>query len=360
MDNETLKFDFTVTLTSSIEGRWKTLSENFWEDLGFSKSLEDADTIAFIAGKDFIELKKCDPKNDLKRNVAICREGNVLHCRIECAKNFVFEGGQVFSAGMQIEEAQRHLSEFMAFLANPDYDATHTASFKPTFSGCLGLFWKFLLLPFALLLCLSLATYFASFGADRILRLFEKGIGIKKIDPKAMQNREGFADVYLLPVSGFDEGLAGGIAAKLSEDLKINVRTSCAIPVPQASLDMNRDQYIAPAFVDAIEKVKLSLFDTKPDTVYIALVNGSVYIPGTPFRFVFACYFDRNRAVVGNQEMSEGGFAPESMYNTRMYKFLKRSIGRMYFNYPPNSNPESLMKAPVQSLMDIDKMGFEY
>lgn len=358
MDNEVLKFDFTMTLTASIDGSWKVLSENFWEDLGFSKSLEDVDSIVFTAGKDFIELKKYDPDNDLKRTVAICREGNVLHCRMECAKNFVFADGQVFAAGRQIEAARRNLSQFMAFLANPD--ASDMSSLRPTFSGCLGLFVKFLLIPFVLLLCLALAAHFASFGANRIVSLFEKSAGIKKIDPKAIQNRDAPADVYLLPVNGFDEGLAGGLAAKLSEDLKINVRTSCAIPIPPAALDMNRDQYIAQTFADAVDKVKLSLYDTRPDTVYIALVNGSIYIQGAPHRFVFACYFDRRNAVVGNYEMSEGGFAPDSRSSTRMFKLLKRSIGRMYFDYPPNSNPESLMKAPVQSLMDIDKMGFEY
>ena len=170
--------------------------------------------------------------------------------------------------------------------------------------------------------------------------------------------REGLTDVYLMPFYGFPESLAGAIAAKLSNDLKINVRATPVLPIPENAFDTNRQQYDANAFYKPEIDLACKLLDLNSQTAFIGLVRGSIFIQGIPARFVFACQFDPKFCLIGDYEMLSG--ADESLYHTRLYKMIKRQIGKAYYKKQPNSDENSLMKSPVMSTVDLDELSLDY
>ena len=174
------------------------------------------------------------------------------------------------------------------------------------------------------------------------------------------QAKIGIADVYLMPFYGFSESLAAALASKLSKDLNINVRTTTALPIPDGIYNNNREQYDAQGFYKPQINAACTLGDLKKDTVFIGLVHGSIYMPGTPFRFLFAVQFDPKFSVVGDYEMRNIGVHPESLYHTRLYKIVKRQIGKTYYNKKPTSIPGSLMKSPLMSTLELDALGMEF
>ena len=165
-------------------------------------------------------------------------------------------------------------------------------------------------------------------------------------------------DIYIFPFYGFPESLAGKIAVKLSEDLKINVRTTPSLPIPENAFDTNRKQYDANAFYKPEIDLACTLQDINSQTVFIGLVRGSIFIQDNPARFVFACQYDPKFCLIGDNEMLLA--ADESLYYTRLYKMIKRQIGKTYYKKQPNSNSNSLMKSPVMSTADLDALPLEY
>ena len=87
-------------------------------------------------------------------------------------------------------------------------------------------------------------------------------------------------------------------------------------------------------------------------------MRGSIFIQDAPARFVFACQYDPKFCLIGYHEMLSG--ADESLYYTRLYKMIKRQIGKAYYKKQPNSESDSLMKSPVMSTADLDALPLEY
>lgn len=176
--------------------------------------------------------------------------------------------------------------------------------------------------------------------------------------PKA-QVASGLADVYLMPFYGFDESLAWKFANKLSDELGLRVRATTSLPFPKDALDASRKQFIAEKFYEPMARANLRIYDVKPSCVYIGLVRGSIFSHNAGYRFVFALY-SQNMAIVGDAEIGALGTAPDFVYNERMLKILKRAIGKLYYNYRPSSDINSLMYSPLMSVKDLDAIGSNY
>ena len=355
--NENKKISYTVDIGQESERDLRNLCDGYFPNLGYSRVDSTYDTVVYEAGSELFDsaIGIADPK----RRVVVCLYDNTLKCDMETQMYFKSTGGAV----LHIDEirigreflkiAERDFYGFIGYVRNEE-----TVGVRRGKNGLKKLFYA--VASVAAIVVLILGRYFGEGISRYIIASYEETAGIERVSGSAAVVREGLADVYLLPVNGFDEGLAAGLAQKLSQDLGINVRVSCAIPLPPDSFDANREQYVADNFIIDILNAKQRLEPPQDKTSYIALVHGSIYIKNTPFRFVFACHFDGKHSVIGNMEMREGGFAPDLIYHTRLYKMVKRTIGKNYYGLQPTSDPKSIMSSPVQSVLDIDRMGLEY
>jgi len=171
-------------------------------------------------------------------------------------------------------------------------------------------------------------------------------------------NKEKAIDIYLMPYEGFDIHIAKKAAEMLSQDLKLNVHVGETVPMPHHTFNIVRNQYEAKFILEQIKQKSFDVKNTKYDTLYIGLLDGSIYPEGEHLNYVFSMSSSDRTAIVANYEMMLG--VSPILYYKRLYKILKRNIGKAYYRYPPSKNPKSIMLEPIIGTMDLDNLHFLY
>lgn len=92
----------------------------------------------------------------------------------------------------------------------------------------------------------------------------------------------------------------------------------------------------------------------------IVLTNKDINQPQRQTRFVFSFSdFSRRASVISSSRLALGetmGIADPRIINERVLKFSLRCIGE-HFKLPRNTDQNTVMFAPIMSLMDVDRMG---
>lgn len=167
------------------------------------------------------------------------------------------------------------------------------------------------------------------------------------------------ADVMLVPVAGFPAKLANGMAECLSKDLNLNVKVGEPMPFPEGSYNPSRRQYRAEAFSGPLLSHTAAARDAGWNTFRIALVESDIYMDSAPgLRFVFSAYSPSGCMTLGTARMKFR--ASEGFYRQRIFKILKRGIGRAHLRKLQVDDKKSLMRKDVSGLEDLDEMGFEF
>ncbi len=331
-----------------ILGDWRSKSLAFWTMLGFEEVYNPEGNITFKSGSVLKNLYSFKSQ-EIPRTVTVFVRENELVFRYE--PNLAFRAELDDPSDPDIPYLNWEVAEFAKYLA---MSVDELENYSPEVPNTVGKSMHFALklilksvLPALIILCVVIGV---TFFKER------RSIGIV-LEKGSFAGKTGRADVYLMPFYGFDESLAGGLAKKLSEDLNLNVKVSTAMPLEQSAYDSNRRQFNCVALTDAVRFSSGRILDYKLKTIYIGLLHGSLYDPNTTFRFVFAMRANDGFAVVGNYEMAASS---EKLYNLRMYKILKRTIGGLYYKYPPSNNIKSVMNSPLMSTVDLDNMGVDF
>ena len=338
---------------SEVKCDWRQGARIYFEKLGYKVAFECDTQIILRAGSRFGNIISFNPEK-IERELAIKQENNTLYCVLNVSLDFRTD------PQAEIEYTIWEIDSFRIFLSGAGNIPPKPSIAKSLFISFLGQTKRIFKSVLGFVILVAVVMLIRIYIMPEINNLIVGGprINLNEGLSPVQRAREGLADVYLMPFYGFPESLAGAIAVKLSEDLKINVRTTNALPIPENSFDTNRQQYDANAFYKPEIDAACTLQDLGSNTVFIGLVRGSIFIKGVPQRFVFACQFDPKFCLVGDNEMLFE--ANESLYHTRLYKMVKRQIGKAYYKKQPKSDAGSLMKSPVMSTKDLDRLGLEY
>ena len=342
-------YSFEMPL-SEVKYDWRQGARSYFEKLGYRIEFESDTEIILRAGSKLGNIMSFNPKK-IKRELIVKQEDNTLFCTLNVSLDFRTDFHE------EMEYAQWEIAYFKIFLSQTGDIPQEPSTAKYVFISLLRLV-KMLIGAILLVVVITLPCIYIIPEINRLTSGVPI-IDLNEVLSIAQRASEGPADVYLMPFYGFPESLAGAIAVKLSEDLKINVRTTTALPIPENSFDQDRHQYDANAFYKPEIDVATTLQDTGSKTAFIGLVRGSIFIKGDPKRFVFACQYDPKFCLIGDSEMLLTARSA-SLYHTRLYKMVKRQIGKTYYRKPPTSDRNSLMKSPVMSVRDLDKLGIEY
>lgn len=342
---------FELPLTE-IKRDWRQDAKYFYGRLGYKLVFESESEMLFRAGSKLGNILSFNPAK-IERELVIKKAESALFCTLNVSLDFRSQ------PNIEIEYTEWEIGAFYVFLKG-----CHISEIPPKpnarkaiFISLLGIFKMI-----AINAVIGILIVMLIFSVLRwIENLAQDGprINLNENLNDAERAREGLADVYIMPFYGFSEGLASALAAKLSEDLKINVRATASLPMPENAFDNNRQQYNADAFYKPEIDAACNLKDLKKGTVFIGIVPGSIFIKGTQFRYVFACQFDTQFSVVGDYEMRSPR-VPEGLYHARLYKIVKRQIGKTYYKKPPSADKNSVMKSPVMSVEDLDDLGFKF
>ena len=343
---------------ADISADWRECSKIFFANLGYRIKEEGKNSIVFKAGSKLWTILSLNPANCL-REACLSEENGVLKFQIATSMKIhrMSESDAIY--------INWEAESFIAFLTGLTNESPSPPKTWLLIAQSIAAIAKNLALNVIITVAIML---FAIYGIRGGIYLVEKIIaqtsGVSQIDLNEYMGNDkqvqiGAADVYLMPFKGFPEPLAKALASKLSQDLNINVRTAAALPLPEGIYNNKRQQYDAYGFYKPQIDAACTLGDLKVNTVFIGLVRGSIYMPDTPHRFLFAVQFDPKFAVVGDSEM-RGMAIPENLYHTRLYKMVKRQIGKTYYDKKPTSSPFSLMKSPLNNTFELDALGMEF
>lgn len=156
--------------------------------------------------------------------------------------------------------------------------------------------------------------------------------------------------VYLVPVGTFPPQLANELAKRLSEELKINVRTTyLPIKVKDIVQISAGSQYVAEDLNQRTFEYASSLPHTTNKTLTIALTYYDIVERETPQQFVFSQgNLPNHTAVISTARLATA--VPYEQTKLRAYKLAKRAVAEQYFGSP---------YAPITSLEDLDTIGLD-
>ena len=336
-----------------VKYNWKEEAIYFFERQGYKIANKGDTEYVFKAGSKLGNIISFNPAK-VEREAVIREENNTLYCELRVSLDFRID------AQLEIEYALWELASFKVFLSKSGNIPQKPNASKFILLSLLGFAKQILKYAFAFIILGAVLILVRIYIMPKINSAIVGGPRINLNENLSSTQRapEGVADIYIFPFYGFPESLAGAIAVKLSEDLKINVRATPSLPIPENAFDATRKQYDATAFYKPEIDIACTLQDIGSQTAFIGLVRGSIFIQDVPARFVFACQYDPKFCLIGDHEMLSG--ADESLYYTRLYKMIKRQIGKTYYKKQPNSGSDSLMKSPIMSAADLDALPLEY
>lgn len=350
--NSVVSHYFKMSLRE-VKYNWKEEAIYFFERQGYKIAYKSHSEYVFKAGSKLGNIISFNPAK-VEREAVIREENNKLYCELRVSLDFRI------CTQLEIEYALWELASFKVFLSKSGNIPQKPNAPELILLSLLGFAKQILKYAFAFIILGAVLILIRIYIMPKINSAIVGGPRINLNENLSSTQRapEGVADIYIFPFYGFPESLAGAIAVKLSEDLKINVRATPSLPIPKNAFDANRKQYDATAFYKPEIDIACTLQDIGSRTTFIGLVRGSIFIQDAPARFVFACQYDPKFCLIGDHEMLSG--ADESLYYTRLYKMIKRQIGKAYYKKQPNSESDSLMKSPVMSTADLDALPLEY
>ena len=146
---------------------------------------------------------------------------------------------------------------------------------------------------------------------------------------------------------------------------KIGVQPIVTEPVPFAltTVDKKRQQVIAEEAVELM-KIKNPALVSDPNAVVIGLTDQDMYIQRNKnWQYAFGYWRQQRFAVVSSARMNPanlGGAANDVLTEARLRKMVLKNIGVLFYRYPTNYDPKSVLFDDVDGVDDIDKMGEDF
>ena len=205
-----------------------------------------------------------------------------------------------------------------------------------------------LLVVYALIIGFGMFTYTV---ARDIAAQFEQIQTVKS------ENIDKPADVIIQPFGDVNMVMIEDVSAYLSNELGIVISVLPPAKLPENCFNYRRSKYISERFYDDLVRNTFGNPRVKVNTVYIGIVDGSLYMESANLNFVFAQYYDASHAMIGIQDMRV--MQNIDTLQNRFYKLLKRAIGITYYMYP-QTQEDTIMRSPIMGLEDLDNLSPYY
>ena len=178
----------------------------------------------------------------------------------------------------------------------------------------------------------------------------------------AQLRESGKEKLYLIPLNNFSTKSLQRLVAYYKEKNGIDVITTAPLPLRLAAVDKRRQQLIAE---DVIEYMKTNYpnYVLDPNAIIIGVTDEDMYIRKRNSQYAFSYRSQGRFAVVSSARMNPLNFgepANNDLLESRMRKMILKNIGILYYQYPTNHDPTSVLYEGVESVKDLDKMGEDF
>jgi predicted Zn-dependent protease len=196
---------------------------------------------------------------------------------------------------------------------------------------------------------------------------------LRKLDPAGVT--ESFEDfefaalrevgkekLYLIPLNNFSAKSLHRLVAYYKENYRIDVITTAPLRLRLAAVDKRRQQLVAEDVIDYM-KLNYPSQTLDPNAIMIGVTDEDMYIRKRNSCFAFSYRSQGRFAVVSSARMNPLNFgepADNDLLENRMRKMILKNIGVLYFQYPTNHDPRSVLYENVENVNDLDKMSEDF
>jgi predicted Zn-dependent protease len=172
----------------------------------------------------------------------------------------------------------------------------------------------------------------------------------------------GKEKLYFVPLNNYSASEVTKLVNYCKQKIGVEPIVMDQVPFVLTTVDKKRQQVIAE---EALELIKMKYKDlvADPNAVVIGFTDEDMYIRNRNWQWAFGYWTQRRFGIVSSARMNPanlGGAANDVLTEARLRKMVLKNIGVLYYLYPTNYNPKSLLYEEVHGVEDIDKMGDDF
>jgi tetratricopeptide (TPR) repeat protein len=173
---------------------------------------------------------------------------------------------------------------------------------------------------------------------------------------------KGKEKLYFVPLNNFSTASLTKLAKSCKQKTGIEVIIMQPVPFTLTTVNKQRQQVVFEETV-ALMKLRYSKLAADPNAIVIGLTDEDMYVAKEKWQYAFAYPKEGRFAVVSSARMNPinlGAEADEALFEARLRKMVLKEIGVLYYRYPVNHNPQSVMYDSIERVDDLDKMGEDF
>ena len=172
----------------------------------------------------------------------------------------------------------------------------------------------------------------------------------------------GKEKLYFVPLNNFSRASLTKLVNSCKQKTGIEVNVTQPVPFVLSTVNKQREQVIAEEAINLI-KLRYPNLAADPNAIVIGLTDQDLYVRKEKWQFAFSYRKEVRFAIVSSARMNPvnlGDSANELLLEARMRKMVLKNIGLLYFLFPTNYDPKSVLYEAVEGVDDIDNMGEDF
>lgn len=172
----------------------------------------------------------------------------------------------------------------------------------------------------------------------------------------------GKETLYFVPLDKFSTASLTKLANACKQKTGIDVIVTQPVPFALSTVNKQRQQVIAEEAI-ALIKLRYPNIANDPNAVVIGLTDEDLYVRKEKWQYAFSYRKEGRFAIVSSARLNPvnlGGSANDALVESRLRKMVLKNIGVLYYLFPLNHDPQSVLYEDVGAVEDLDKMGEDF
>jgi tetratricopeptide (TPR) repeat protein len=172
----------------------------------------------------------------------------------------------------------------------------------------------------------------------------------------------GKEKLYFVPLHNFSAASLTKLVNSCKQKTGIEVNVTQPVPFALSTVDKQRQQVIAEEAINLI-KLRYPKLAADPNAIVIGLTDHDLYVRKEKWQFAFSYRKEGRFAIVSSARMNPvnlGHSANEALLEARMRKMVLKNIGILYYLFPTNYDPKSVLYEGIEGIDDLDNMGEDF
>ena len=215
------------------------------------------------------------------------------------------------------------------------------------------------------LIYMSLHNKPAAFEQYEILRKTDPDKATEVLQELALPDvrERGKEKLYFVPLNNYPAASLTKLVNFCKEKTGVQAVVTEPVPFALTTVDKQRQQVIAEEAVELMKEKNRDLV-ADPNAIVIGLTDQDMYMRSKKnFQYSFYYWRQRRFAVVSSARLNPanlGAAANDVLTEARLRKMVLKNIGVLFYLYPTNYDPRSVLYDDVDGVADIDKMSEDF